>query len=555
MWSSGSFSCQGVRLWIWALVLLLCWNGIHCKHGHKHTVAARVEVNGNAPIAETAADFICATIDWWPPEKCDYGTCSWGNASLLNLDLENPLLANAVKAFRPLKIRLGGTLQDKVAYDVGDLQQPCHPFVKNNSSMFGFTNGCLPMSRWDALNSFFKKTKSVVAFGLNALTGRHEISSGVWGGSWNSSNARNFIQYTVGHGYKIQAWEFGNELSGSGVGTSISAKEYAADVIELHGILKEIYKNFRVKPLLVAPDGFFDADWFKDFLQQIEPNILNIVTHHIYNLGAGVDEHLVERILDPSYLSQEAATFKSLQAILQNYSPCSSAWVGEAGGAYNSGHNLVTNAFVFSFWYLDQLGMASTYNTKSYCRQSLIGGNYGLLNTTTYVPNPDYYSALLWHRLMGRRVLSTSVNGTEYLHAYAHCSKNAEGMTVLLINFSNDTRIHVWVSADSRTSTRETSTSPELFSIHEQKNHLSERPWGQVVNKKYRREYHLTAKDGDLHSQTMLLNGRILDVTPEGQIPSLDPVMVNARKRISLAPLSIAFVSIPNVHLPACRHN
>lgn len=41
--------------------------------------------------------------------------------------------------------------------------------------------------------------------------------------------------------------------------------------------------------------------------------------------------------------------------------------------------------------YLDQLGMASKYHTKVYCRQTLIGGNYGLLNATTFVPNPDYY--------------------------------------------------------------------------------------------------------------------------------------------------------------------
>lgn len=67
------------------------------------------------------------------------------------------------------------------------------------------------------------------------------------------------------------------------------------------------------------------------------------------------------------------------------------AWVSEAGGAYNSGRNLVTNAFVFGFWYLDQLGMASMYDTKTYCRQTLIGGNYGLLDTTTFIPNPDYY--------------------------------------------------------------------------------------------------------------------------------------------------------------------
>lgn len=47
------------------------------------------------------------------------------------------------------------------------------------------------------------------------------------------------------------------------------------------------------------------------------------------------------------------------------------------------------------FWkenrYLDQLGMASTLNHKVYCRQAFIGGNYGLINTTTFVPNPDYY--------------------------------------------------------------------------------------------------------------------------------------------------------------------
>lgn len=41
--------------------------------------------------------------------------------------------------------------------------------------------------------------------------------------------------------------------------------------------------------------------------------------------------------------------------------------------------------------YLDQLAMSAAYDTKTYCRQTLIGGNYGLLNTTTYEPNPDYY--------------------------------------------------------------------------------------------------------------------------------------------------------------------
>jgi hypothetical protein len=41
--------------------------------------------------------------------------------------------------------------------------------------------------------------------------------------------------------------------------------------------------------------------------------------------------------------------------------------------------------------YLDELGMAASFDTKVYCRQTFIGGNYGLLNTTTFQPNPDYY--------------------------------------------------------------------------------------------------------------------------------------------------------------------
>jgi len=31
---------------------------------------------------------------------------------------------------------------------------------------------------------------------------------------------------------------------------------------------------------------------------------------------------------------------------------------------------------------LDQLGMSVVYHTRTYRKQSLIGGNYGLLNTT-----------------------------------------------------------------------------------------------------------------------------------------------------------------------------
>lgn len=64
----------------------------------QNLIQGTVYVDGSASIAKTDEDFICATLDWWPPDKCDYGTCSWGTASLLNLvshsylSLSTPLL-------------------------------------------------------------------------------------------------------------------------------------------------------------------------------------------------------------------------------------------------------------------------------------------------------------------------------------------------------------------------------------------------------------------------------------------------------------------------------
>ena len=51
-----------------------------------------VHINGGIAIGRIDSDFICATLDWWPPEKRDYGTCNWGLASLLNLVLLSELL-------------------------------------------------------------------------------------------------------------------------------------------------------------------------------------------------------------------------------------------------------------------------------------------------------------------------------------------------------------------------------------------------------------------------------------------------------------------------------
>ncbi|CAA0829349.1 Heparanase-like protein 3 [Striga hermonthica] len=206
-------------------------------------VNGTVTIDGGSPIGTIDDDFVCATLDWWPPSKCDYGTCSWGRSSLLNLDLRNKILQNAISAFSPLKIRLGGTLQDRVRYQTKGDPKPCLQFVRNSSQMLGFTEGCLPVSRWDELNHFFKITGAKIIFGLNALTGRKIQPNGTATGAWNSSNSEYLIRHTVDNGYTIHGWELGNELSGKGIGASIAADQYVSDVINLQ---KTSINNYKI---------------------------------------------------------------------------------------------------------------------------------------------------------------------------------------------------------------------------------------------------------------------------------------------------------------------
>ncbi|XP_057459795.1 heparanase-like protein 1 [Actinidia eriantha] len=532
-------------------LLLVCLNSIWAQEAEY----AVIVVNGTQAVAKTDANYVCATIDWWPHDKCNYNQCPWGYSSIINLDLSHPFLANAIQAFERLRIRVGGSLQDAVLYDVGNLKTPCHPFRKMGDGLFGFSKGCLHMERWDEVNDFFKKTGVLLTFGLNALHGRHQLRRRVWGGDWDSSNANDFIKYTISKGHQIDSWEFGNELCGGGIGASVDAEQYGRDLIMLKTMINELYKNFNPKPILVAPGGFYDKQWYDKVLQVSGSLVVNAMTHHIYNLGAGVDHNLVNKILDPSHLSKVSETFSNLKQTIQTHGPWASAWVGESGGAYNSGRQNVSNTFVNSFWYLDQLGMAAKYDTRVYCRQTLIGGNYGLLDRTTFVPNPDYYSALLWHRLMGKEVLAVNTSASPYLRSYAHCSKGRAGITLLLINLSNHTRFDIGIqnSMNVNLHAKETTYHSRKSFTHGLKRNMlwvgSKASDGTL----FREEYHLTPEDGNLQSKTMLLNGKPLQLTDDGDIPSMNPVLVDANSPMTIAPLSIKFVAFLNFEASACK--
>ena len=81
---------MGSQIWVvgmcfWMCVLSYSFTSVSSWIVEDGAVEGIVFIDGEAAIGKIDDDFVCATIDWWPPEKCDYGTCSWGHASLLNL--------------------------------------------------------------------------------------------------------------------------------------------------------------------------------------------------------------------------------------------------------------------------------------------------------------------------------------------------------------------------------------------------------------------------------------------------------------------------------------
>ncbi|KAF9626516.1 hypothetical protein IFM89_034450 [Coptis chinensis] len=477
----------------------------------QETIDATIVVHGAAKIAETDENFVCATIDWWPTDKCNYNHCPWGKSTALSLDLSHPILGNAIQAFDHLRIRVGGSLQDQVVYNVGTLKYPCHPFTKMPHGLFGFSKGCLPMYRWDELNHLFNKTGAIVMFGLNALYGRHKIIGGsAWGGAWDSSNAQAFMKYTISKGFQVDSWEFGNELSGSGIGASVGAEQYGKDMMQLNKIINELYQKSHPRPLLLAPGGFYDEAWYAKLLEVSGSGVVNVMTHHLYNLGSGDDPNLANKILDPHYLNRVSKTFENLQGTIKSHGPWASAWVGESGGAYNSGGRHVSNTFVNSF------------------------------------------CALLWHRLMGKGVLAADNNSSPFLRVYAHCSKGRPGVTLLLINLSNQTNFNVMVRNNMNIDLHIGKRSPSEGSfLHGLKKSVSWIGRKASDGTLMREEYHLTP-DGDLRSQTMALNGKPLQLTESGDIPNLDPLLTDVQSPLSVIPLSIAFIALPNFEAPGC---
>jgi heparanase 1 len=170
---------------------------------------------------------------------------------------------------------------------------------------------------------------------------------------------KELLDYTLATGYRnIYALEFGNELVGQhGIQAKFSPEQYSADFSRFVDAVGSAYsRHSESPPLTLVPGNSWDADWYSQFLKLLDGSHRpGIVSHHLYSLGGGFDPASGDRALDPAHLNLIAALADDVMQTLAPFQPPApaagfSVWVGEAGGAYNSGRDGVTNTFWSGFW-------------------------------------------------------------------------------------------------------------------------------------------------------------------------------------------------------------
>jgi heparanase 1 len=116
--------------------------------------------------------------------------------------------------------------------------------------------------------------------------------------------------------------------------------------------------------------------------------------------------------------------YTHIQTLGRQYDPGVPIWDSEGGSASCGGQQGYSNRFEATFWYLNALGLLAQHGLAVFIRQTLSGSDYGLIDDATLRPNPDYWAALLWHRLMGTRILAPHVrHAPARLRLYAACAR------------------------------------------------------------------------------------------------------------------------------------
>ena len=382
------------------------------------------------------------------------------------LNLTTKKLDNLVAALGPAYLRVGGSEADKIDYFD-------HDDPDNNPDSL-----ILTYKMWDELHQFIQRNnlKFMFTFKYGLFTRQEH-------GSWQPCEAKKLLDYTHEKNYRIDVCELGNELNAYWAFHGLRSQPLAKKLAEDYSNFIHFIREDSPGTLISGPGSAF---WprlgetikpFSNITQKVLALLsqdLDIVDWHYYPFQSKrspirTRTATIKNALSPKYLNDYAKYATHIRLARDQHQPEAVLWTGETGSAQCGGEPKISDRFVSCFWWADQLGRGAVVGQKVMVRQSLIGGDYSLVDRLTLKPKPDYWVSWLWGQLMGTHVYHIP-NTDNYIRIYCHSSvrqpdqdHNKIHKTLLIINMSSK-MAHINVDIDTCVTHKYAITAKDLTS-------------------------------------------------------------------------------------------
>ncbi|WP_354223413.1 hypothetical protein [Bradyrhizobium sp. F1.4.3] len=423
----------------------------------------------------------------------------------LPIDLANARLRKLAAALSPAYLRVSGTWANATFFADTDRAPGKPP---------GF-DSVLSRDQWRGVIDFAHAVDAEIVTSFAISPGTRDAD-----GMWTPNQAQRLIDATHSLGGRIVAAEFMNEptlAATNGAPPGYDAKAYGRDF----KIFREWTRRAVPETLIAGPGSVGDAPsrsgpgiTTRDLLAASGLGADRFTYHHYNTLSPRCGGHDdPARALSQEWLARTDATLATYRALRDAFEPGKPIWLTETADAACGG-NRWDKTFLDTFRYLDQLGRLARAGVQVVMHNTLAASDYGLLDEGTFRPRPNYWAALLWHRLMGTIVLDAGSAATPDLHLYAHCHPGGRGaVSVLAINTSRRASHALTLSGPA-----------QRYTLHAAR----------------------------LQAATVQLNGKALALTDDDQLPRLG-ARVTPVGPVRLAPATITFLVFPAAEHPACR--
>ncbi|MBB3047929.1 heparanase 1 [Litorivivens lipolytica] len=397
-----------------------------------HTVILSLPVT--EPVALVDRRFLSFSIDisvlaggyWW--EGALDTKRGLGTLRVPPMNLNTKKLDKLVQKLGPAYLRIGGSEADKIHYFDRPVSEPDALVLTHQ--------------QWDDLHAFVERNQLKLFF-----TCKYGLFSRKEHGRWQGSEVAELVNYSKARGYTIDVFELGNELNAYWAFHGLRAQPKATDLARDYEHFSQLVRASFPKARICGPGSAFWPRLGETVrpVSNITPRFLaslttplDIVDWHYYPFQSDRSPLRTRRarlktLINPASFKDFERYSKRLKKLRDRFQPNAELWTGETGSAQCGGQPDLSDRWASSFWWADQLGQGARLGHKVMVRQSLLGGDYGMIARLTLKPRPDYWVSWMWGQLMGQDVYAID-SRADGLRAYLHRARDGKGWILLLIN-------------------------------------------------------------------------------------------------------------------------